>query len=583
MDSPAKRRHSISQKVQEVLLTANIIAECLDCGDRSVYLPHITNCPQCGSLWRQARYDYPSLSQTLPALIARRPFDLWRYRELLPVLDYNASLSMGEGGTALIHAKNLGMMLGCPYIFIKDERQGPTSSFKDRQAAVNIAALKEAGITEAVLASTGNVAIAYSAYAARAGIKLWAFLTSLVPAEKMREVAIYGTQVVKVTGSYDQAKQVAAEFARQRDLYLERGARSIPSVEAMKTIAFELAEQITALQGPPPGAGSNSSADSQPGPIWRAPDWYFQSVSGGLGPLGVMKGFSELYLMGLTDRIPAVGIVQAEGCSPMVHAWKQGLEVAEPIQSPRTHIATLATGDPGRTYTLLRQSAQQYGGVFESASDEETFRTMHILAKMEGISVEPAAAVAFAGLIKLARAGQINPEDTIVVNCTGHTMAIERTILGEGWARNVVIPSKTHLPEEGLLAALSRVTDDRFPRIAIVDDTLDARRLIRRILQSQGNYTLFEAGNGREAIQLAKKELPDLIILDLMMPEIDGFAVLDALKADPQTAPIPVIVVTAKELTVDEKERLRGQIHSLMQKGEFMNDELLDEVRALVK
>jgi threonine synthase len=116
---------------------------------------------------------------------------------------------MGEGGTPLIHAANLGLMLGCPNIYIKDERQGPTSSFKDRQAAVAIASLKEAGITETVLASTGNVAIAYSAYAARAGIKLWAFLTSLVPAEKMREVAIYGTQVVKVTASYDQATKGA--------------------------------------------------------------------------------------------------------------------------------------------------------------------------------------------------------------------------------------------------------------------------------------------------------------------------------------------------------------------------------------
>ena len=131
---------------------------------------------------------------------------------------------MGEGGTPLIHAVNLGMMLGLPRLYIKDERQGPTGSFKDRQAALSIAALKEAGITEAVLASTGNVAIAYSAYAARAGIKLWAFLTSLVPAEKMREVAIYGTQVVKVTASYDQTKQLAAEFARQRGLYLERGS-----------------------------------------------------------------------------------------------------------------------------------------------------------------------------------------------------------------------------------------------------------------------------------------------------------------------------------------------------------------------
>jgi threonine synthase len=138
-------------------------------------------------------------------------------------------------------------------------------------------------------------------------------------------------------------------------------------------------------------------------------------------------------------------------------------------------------------------------------------------------------------------------------------------------------------PEEGLLSALSRVTPDRYSRVAIVDDHPDARRLIRRILQSQGEYTIFEATNGQEAINLAKRELPDVMILDLMMPEVDGFMVIDALKADPQTESISVIVVTAKTLTHDEVERLKGRIDTLMQKGEFLNDELLDEVRSLVK
>jgi threonine synthase len=576
---------------------------CLDCGHHSIYQPGSTHCEACGGQWRQAQYDYPGLGQILPALLQGRSSHLWRYLELLPVQEFNPSLSMGEGFTPLIHASNLGMMLGCPNIFIKDERQGPTSSFKDRQAAVSIAAMKEAGITEAVLASTGNVAISFSAYAARAGIKLWAFLTSLVPAEKMREVAIYGTQVIKVTGSYDQAKLVATEFARQRNLHLESGSRSIPAVEAMKTIAFEIAEQLTAQLGPAPGlsvpgVSGNGVSPAGVSTAWQVPDWYFQSVSGGLGPLGVQKGFYELQQMGLSNRMPAFACIQTEGCAPMAHAWRQNLEVAEPIHSPRTHIATLSTGDPGRTYTLLREGmlkagerfpmpigATGTGGIMDSVSDVETFRTIHILAKMEGISVEPASAVAFAGLIKLVRAGVIQPSDTVVVNCTGHTIAVEQTVLGEGWARNVVLPSQASIdtPQEGLLAALSRVTEDRFPRVAIVDDTEHARRLIRRILQSQGNYTLFEASNGVEAIELARRELPDLIILDLMMPELDGFAVLDKLKADPETAPIPVIVVTAKELTPDEKKRLEGRIHSLMQKGEFLNDELLDEVRSLIK
>jgi len=134
-----------------------------------------------------------------------------------------------------------------------------------------------------------------------------------------------------------------------------------------------------------------------------------------------------------------------------------------------------------------------------------------------------------------------------------------------------------------LLSALNRMTDDRFPKILIVDDLPEARRLIRRILQSQGNYSILEAESGEQALKLAQTELPDLILLDLMMPEVDGFSVLDGLKANPNTAPIPVIVVTAKELSQEENERLRGRIHALMQKGEFMNDEFMDEINSLIQ
>lgn len=537
------------------------------------------HCPKCNSQWRAAEYDMSEVSQTFPSQIKDRPFDLWRYRELLPIRNPNPTLRLGEGGTPLIQAVNLGMMLGLPNLFIKDERQGPTSSFKDRQAAVTIAALKEGGVTEMVAASTGNVAISLSAYAARAGIKLWAFVTSLVPGVKMREIALYGSQVVKITGSYDQAKQVAAEFARQRGLYQDMGARTVTAVEAMKTIAFEIAEQLTMLQGPPP----NSTPEQ---PKWRTPDWYIQAVSGGMGPLGVYKGFTELRELGMIDHIPALGPIQAEGCAPMVLSWRKGLEKVEPVLSPKTRIETLATGDPGRTYVMLRQQVNETRGVFESVSDEEAFRAMHVLAKMEGISAEPASGAAFAGLFKLVRSGIIRPTDTVVVNCTGHTLPAEQFLFGENWTRDVDLQVKemeTATPQEGLLSALNNVTPNRFSRVLVVDDTPEARRLIRRILQSQGDFEIFEATNGREAVEVANRERLDLIILDLMMPEVDGFAALDQLRSKPETANIPVIVATAKELTVDEKSRLQGQIQALLMKGDFMNDEFLEEVRSLIR
>lgn len=555
------------------------ILRCTDCDHKAPYFPTETDCPNCGSQWREAEYDLEKIAKTLLSQLPDRAFDLWRYRELLPINSPNPSLGLGEGGTPLIQAPNLGLMLGCPNIFIKDERQGPTASFKDRQAAVSMAALKEAGITEMVVASTGNVAIAYSAYAARAGIKLWAFVTSLVPAVKMREVALYGSQLIKVSGSYDSVKRAASEFAKQRNLYQNMGARSIPSVESMKTIAFEIAEQLTSFFR----SKNEKKADSSK---WQTPDWYIQAISGGMGPIGVAKGFSELEKMGFISKKPAIVGVQASGCAPMVTSWKKGLEIAEVVEEPRTHIETLATGDPGRTYQILKKEIDDTGGVFESVTDEEAFRAMHVLAKMEGISAEPASAVAFAGLFKLVRAGIIKPEDTVVVNCTGHTVPPEKFVLGDNWARNVVLPeekAEEKTPKEGILAALSHVVPERFSRVLIVDDTTEARLLIRRILQSQGDFTIFEAKNGKEALKIAQKESPDLIILDLMMPELDGFGVLDELKANTDTENIPVIVSTAKELTKEEREKLKGQIQSLLQKGDFMSDEFLDEVHTIIQ
>lgn len=550
--------------------------KCLDCNHTTPFHPTSATCPKCNSQWRVAKYNLDATAKAWASKLNNRPFDLWRYHELLPVRNPNPTISLGEGGTPLIQAVNLGMMLGCPNLFIKDERQGPTSSFKDRQAAVTISALKEAGITELVAASTGNVAIAYSAYAARAGIKLWAFVTSLVPAVKMREIALYGSQVVKVTGSYDQTKQMAAEFARQRNLCHDMGARTITSVEAMKTIAFEVAEQLTFHQSSVSNNGHKSAK-------WHTPNWYVQAISGGMGPLGVAKGFRELQAMGYVDQLPAIAAIQVSGCAPMVTSWKQGLDDPVTIASPQTHIETLATGDPGRTYKLLKKEIDETNGYFESINDEDAFRAMHVVAKMEGLSVEPAAGVAFAGLFKLIREGVIKPTDTVVVNCTGHTMPAEQWLLGEDWSRDVELPSREEAPQrDGLLAALNRVAPDRFPRIAIADDSIDARRLIRRILQSQGDFTIFEAEDGTSALALVEKEKPDLIILDLMMPEMDGFAVIDILKRNPETANIPVIVASAKELTADEKGRLEGQIQSLMQKGDFLNDDFLGEVRSLL-
>ncbi len=291
--------------------------QCRKCNSIFPFIETIVSCPKCGHGWLDAVYpasDESWQEKQDAYRIAAAPMNLWRYHHHLPLHDKANIVSLGEGGTPLIHAANLGKHLGHSHIYIKDERQNPTGSFKDRQATVAISMMKEAGIKEAVVSSVGNVAIAYAAYAARAGIKLWIFVPSATPEEKLRETAVYGAKIIKIAGTYDQTKQAAAKYAQENNLFLDRGIKGIAAKEAMKTIAFELAEQLGDLKSGP----------------WQAPDWYMQSVSGGLGPVGVVKGFQELHDRGLIDKMPKLGCFQMDGCAPMVNALREKRPFAQP-------------------------------------------------------------------------------------------------------------------------------------------------------------------------------------------------------------------------------------------------------------
>lgn len=548
---------------------------CRACHHQTPYTQPYTACPQCGQSWLDAVYDLNTVAQQWPANLANYGASLWRYRDLLPIRNPANIVSLGEGWTPLIQAHNLGLLLGHDHIFIKDERQGPTASFKDRQAAIAISVMKEAGVKEAVVASTGNVAIAYAAFCARAGIKLWTFVTSSVPAEKMREVALYGAEVIKVAGTYDQCKQVATEFAQSKGIYLDKGIRAISAKEAMKTLAFEVAEQLGAIRG-----GSDYTMPNPGHFPWQAPDWYLQSVSGGLGPVGVIKGFRELKAMGLIDKVPKLAIFQVAGCAPMVNAFHKGSPVALDVENPITDIATLATGRPGEAYQVLRDIIREHGGTMEIVTDAEAFRALHVLAKMDGFSVEPATGVTFAGLFNLIHQGIIGRDETVVVNCSGHTFPVEKHIVGEHHTRDMVLAGSAAARgrEEGLVTALEEL-DDRVQRIAIIEDNPDATRLIRRILQAQGEFLIEEATNGLDGLDLIRRTRPNLVILDLMMPGIDGFGVVEAMKEDTSLQDIPIIVITAKTLTPNEKRWLDSQVDGLWEKGSFMDVDLLSHIR----
>jgi len=533
-----------------------LFLKCVLCGEQQPYEPFIPAvCRSCESQWLEAHYDFEAFKREILRGLPDRPSNMWRYQDILPLANPSVLDLYPAGGTPLYLSQRFAPAHGHDQVYIKDERYGPTSSFKDRQAAVAVAAMNEGGVREAVIASTGNAAVAYAAACARAGVKLWVFMTSLVPQEKLREAALFGAEVIRVSGNYDQTKQIASQFAQRRHLHLDRGASSIPSRESMKTIAYEIVEQLG----------------------WRAPDWYIQAVSGGLGPLGVYQGFKEMLEMGLINKIPKLAVIQAEGCSPMVKAFKDGRDTAEAV-IPDTRIIILSTGDPGKSYTYLWNLTRTHGGTMESVTDAEAFAAMRALAKSEGMAVEPATAVAFAGLEKLLKAGTIGNDETVVVNCTGHTFPVEKHVLGDQWAVDVQLShDQSPAPREGLQAALENL-DEKVTTVLLVDDNDDDALLIRRLLESRKNYRMYHARDGWEGLSMARQKLPDLIVSDLTMPGIDGFGFVEELKLDPRTKDIPVVVVSAKDITAEERKRLNGHIEAVYQKGSLPTRKFVDQV-----
>jgi threonine synthase len=530
--------------------------QCAICGNQQPYEPFVPAvCKKCESQWLEASYDYEAFKREVLRGLPGRPSNLWRYQDILPLADPSALDLYPVGGTPLWLSQRFAPNLGHDRVYFKDERYGPTSSFKDRQAAVAVASMNEGSVREAVIASTGNAAVAYAAACARGGIKLWVFMTSLVPQEKLREAALFGAEVIRVSGNYDQTKQIASQFAQRKHLLLDRGASSIPARESMKTIAYEVVEQLG----------------------WRAPDWYIQAVSGGMGPLGVYQGFKEMFEMGLIHRIPKIAIIQAEGCSPMVKAFKAGKDTAQPV-IPDTRIIILSTGDPGKTYTYLWNIIQKHGGTMESVTDAEAFDAMRSLAKSEGMAVEPATAVAYAGLEKMLKSGAIGKDETVVVNCTGHTFPVEKHVLGDQWAVDVHLSKdQSPAPQEGLQAALENL-DEKATTVLLVDDNSDDALLIRRLLEGKKSYRVYHAKDGWEGLAMARQHLPDLIVSDLTMPGIDGFGFVEEIKLDPRTKDIPVVVVSAKDITLEERQRLNGHIEALYQKGSLPTRKFVDKV-----
>lgn len=366
---------------------------CRECGARSPLGPFYA-CAECfGPL--EVAYDFGRVTRKQ---IVAGPKSIWRYRDLLPVPANVAEVPNTDPGfTRLVRADNLARELGVKTLWIKDDSGNPTHSFKDRVVAVALAAAREFGFTVLACPSTGNLANAVAAAAARAGIRSYVFVPSNLERPKIVTSAVYGPTLVAVEGNYDDVNRLASELAGEHEDWAFVNVNVRPYyAEGSKTLGFEVAEQLG----------------------WRLPSQVVIPVASGAQLVKVDKAFRELLSLGLVDgEPPRIYGAQAEGCNPVAAAFKAGHDVVRPVR-PDTIAKSLAIGNPADGPYVL-DVARRTGGAVEDVSDDEVVKGIRLLARTEGIFAETAGGVTVAVLAKLLREGLLDPDAETVVFNTG--------------------------------------------------------------------------------------------------------------------------------------------------------------------
>jgi threonine synthase len=364
---------------------------CRECGQ--IYeLGPLYACAECfGPL--EVRYEYPRLDRSA---IEAGPPNMWRYASLLPVPPDIAGRPTTEPGyTRLIRADNLAHALGMRRLWIKDDRGNPTHSFKDRVVAVALSAATELGFKVLACPSTGNLANAVAAAAARAGIRSVVLVPANLEPQKILTTLIYGGTFVTVDGNYDDVNRLASELAGEHEDWAFVNVNVRPYyAEGSKTLAFEIAEQLG----------------------WRVPEQVVVPIASGAQLVKVDKGFGELTSLGLVPEASwRVFGAQATGCAPVSAAFAAGYDVVRPVR-PDTIAKSLAIGNPADGPYVL-DVVRRTGGAIADVSDEEIVDSIRLLASTEGIFGETAGGVTLGVLRKLLAAGQLDPAaETVIIN-----------------------------------------------------------------------------------------------------------------------------------------------------------------------
>src|SRR6187200_214296 len=352
---------------------------CRACGEQTQLGPFYA-CMECfGPL--EVGYDFPTITREQ---IEAGPKSIWRYAPLLPVpADIQNFRSTDPGYTRLVDARNLADDLGLKQFWVKDDSGNPTHSFKDRVVAVALSAARELGLKVLACPSTGNLANAVAAAAARAGIKSVVFIPDNLERPKILTTAVYGGTLVAVKGTYDDCNKLASEIAGEEEDWAFVNVNVRPYyAEGSKTLGYEVAEQLG----------------------WRLPGQVVIPVASGSQLTKVDKGFQELGKLGLVEpTLYRVFGAQATGCSPVSRAFAEGHDVVQPVR-PDTIARSLAIGNPADGPYVL-DAVRRTGGAVADVSDEEVVEGIRLLARTEGVFAETAGGVTVATAKKLIETG----------------------------------------------------------------------------------------------------------------------------------------------------------------------------------
>lgn len=351
-------------------------------------------------------YDYAALGQLLdPATLAQdRDPSMGRYWPLLPIASRQSLPPLGVGGTPLLAAPRLGATVGLARLYLKDDGRNPSASLKDRASAVAVARAQEGGWPVIATASTGNAAAALAGQSAAAGQSNVIFVPRSAPPAKIAQLLVYGSRVLAVDGTYDQAFDLCAAACAEFGWYNRSTGVNPYMTEGKKTVAFEIAEQLGRLSR---GGGGTLAA----------PDAVFVSVGDGCIIGGVHKGFADLLALGWIDRMPRLYGVQSTASAALANAWRSGQEIPDSVRA--TTRADSISVDAPRDAVKALAAVRETRGAFVTVDDAAILAAILPLARLGAVFAEPAGAAAWAGVQAAVREGLVGPDDTVVVINTG--------------------------------------------------------------------------------------------------------------------------------------------------------------------